>query len=379
MIKVENISKRYGNHYAVKDLSFEIEKGKVYGFLGPNGAGKTTTMNIMTGYIAASSGTVEVDGHDILKDGEEAKKCIGYLPELPPLYQDMSVKEFLDFVAELKGIAKADRAKQVGEVMEKTFITDMNHRLIKNLSKGYKQRVGLAQAMLGNPDIIILDEPTVGLDPKQIIEIRDLIRNLKEDHTVILSSHILSEVAEVCDKLMIIAKGHLIAQGTAEELLNSLGENDVVELIIHGNEDTVSETVKDIDGVTKTDVNEIGDGLVKCVLSFENGKEIRDELCAKLAAKNLAIYSMSSNSKTLEEIFLELTEENYVNDFIEKQEAQKQAEAEAKKNAEKTEADGEAENEVEPETEAEAEPEPEPDTAETEEQTPAEDEVKEEE
>lgn len=323
MIKVENISKRYGDHYAVKDLSFEIEKGKVYGFLGPNGAGKTTTMNIMTGYIAASGGTVTVNDHDILKDGEAAKKCIGYLPELPPLYQDMTVFEYLKFVAELKCVPKAERTKSIEDVMDRTFITDMKNRLIKNLSKGYKQRVGLAQAMLGNPDIIILDEPTVGLDPKQIIEIRDLIRSLKENHTVILSSHILSEVAEVCDKLMIIAKGHLIAEGTAEELLGSLGDNNTIEVLIHGDVEDVVEAVKGIDGVTKYDTAFAGEDLVKCIISFDKDIEIRDELCSKLASKGLAIYGMTSNSKTLEEIFLELTDEAYVNRFIEEKETAK--------------------------------------------------------
>ena len=325
MIKVENISKRYGNHYAVSDLSCEFEKGKVYGFLGPNGAGKTTTMNIMTGYIAASSGTVEIDGHDILKDGEEAKKCIGYLPEIPPLYQDMTVKEYLDFVVELKGVAKKARAAQVKEVMEKTFISDMQGRLIKNLSKGYKQRVGLAQAMLGNPDIIILDEPTVGLDPKQIIEIRELIRELKENHTVILSSHILSEVAEVCDKLMIIAKGHLIAEGTAEELLSSLGDNNTVEITVKGRKEDVESAVSGIEGVINTVTEQLNDCLTKCVLSFDKNVEIRDELCIRLAQKKLAIYSMSSDTKTLEEIFIELTDETYVNKFIEEKEAEKKA------------------------------------------------------
>jgi len=249
MIKVSNLSKKYGDHYAVKNLSFEIDKGKVYGFLGPNGAGKSTTMNIMTGYIAASAGNVEIDGHDILKEAEEAKKCIGYLPEIPPLYQDMTVKEYLDFVAELKKVDKKERKNQVEEVMKKTFITDMQKRLIKNLSKGYKQRVGLAQAMLGNPDVIILDEPTVGLDPKQIIEIRELIRELKKEHTVILSSHILSEVAEVCDEIMIIAKGRLVASGSEEKLLKELGSSNTIELTAKGSKKEVSEIIKSIDGV----------------------------------------------------------------------------------------------------------------------------------
>ncbi|MFR3034382.1 MAG: ABC transporter ATP-binding protein, partial [Blautia hydrogenotrophica] len=193
MIEVKNLVKRYGDHLAVDDLSFTIEEGKIYGFLGPNGAGKSTTMNMITGYIASTSGDIFIDGHNILEEPEQAKKCIGYLPEQPPVYGDMTVEEYLKFVSELKKIPKERRMSDISEVMELVKITDMSHRLIKNLSKGYRQRVGLAQAILGYPEVIILDEPTVGLDPKQIIEIRDLIKSLKEKHTVILSSHILSE------------------------------------------------------------------------------------------------------------------------------------------------------------------------------------------
>jgi len=334
MIKVSNLSKKYGDHYAVKNLSFEIEKGKVYGFLGPNGAGKSTTMNIMTGYIAASAGDVEIDGHDILKEAEEAKKCIGYLPEMPPLYQDMTVKEYLDFVAELKKVAKTDRKKQVEEVMKKTFITDMQGRLIKNLSKGYKQRVGLAQAMIGNPDVIILDEPTVGLDPKQIIEIRELIRELKKEHTVILSSHILSEVAEVCDEIMIIAKGRLVASGSAENLLKELGSSNTIELTAKGSKKEVSEIVKSIDGVKSCTVDNAAGGCVECFISYDDKKEIRDDLCKKLVSKNIFIYRLLNNSKSLEDIFLELTDDAYV-EKIEREEAAKEAEEKAKKEAEK--------------------------------------------
>ena len=198
MIEVNNLVKRYGDHTAVDHLSFKIEKGKIYGFLGPNGAGKSTTMNMITGYIASTEGTVTIDGHDILDEPEQAKKCIGYLPEMPPLYFDMTVGEYMNFVADLKKIPKDQKKSMVEEVMEMVKITDMKNRLIKNLSKGYRQRVGLAQAILGYPEVIILDEPTVGLDPKQIIEIRDLIKSLKKKHTVILSSHILSEVSAVC-------------------------------------------------------------------------------------------------------------------------------------------------------------------------------------
>ena len=214
MIEVENLVKRYGNHLAVDHLTFQVESGKIYGFLGPNGAGKSTTMNMMTGYIAPTEGTVRINGFDIQKNAEEAKRCIGYLPEIPPLYQDMTVLEYLRFAAALKKIPKKEVEKQLVDIMEMTMTTDVSERLIKNLSKGYKQRVGLAQAILGYPEVIILDEPTVGLDPKQIIEIRELIRSLSEKHTVILSSHILSEVQAVCDEIMILSKGKLVACDT---------------------------------------------------------------------------------------------------------------------------------------------------------------------
>ena len=210
-IQIENLVKKYGDNIAVNGLNLNLEKGKVYGFLGPNGAGKSTTMNIITGYIGATSGTVKIDGYDIFKEPEKAKKCVGYLPEIPPLYQDMTVKEYLVFVAELKKLEKSLRAGYVKEAMKITKTEEVSGRLIRNLSKGYRQRVGFAQAVLGYPEIIILDEPTVGLDPKQIIEIRDLIKELGKNHTVILSSHILSEISAVCDHIFIISKGKLVA------------------------------------------------------------------------------------------------------------------------------------------------------------------------
>lgn len=218
MIQVKKLVKKYGGHVAVDDLTFTVEQGKIYGFLGPNGAGKTTTMNVMTGYIAANGGTVIIDGHDILKEPLKAKACIGYLPEVPPLYPDMTVREFLLFAAELKKLPKTERKKQVQELMERLELDEMKNRLIRNLSKGYRQRVGLAQALVGNPKVLILDEPMVGLDPKQIIEMRDLIKGLAGEHTVILSSHILSEISAVCDHIMIISRGKLAASGSPDEL-----------------------------------------------------------------------------------------------------------------------------------------------------------------
>ena len=222
MIEIDNLVKKYGEHVAVDHLSLTVEPGKIYGFLGPNGAGKSTTMNIITGYLGATSGTVTINGHDIFKEPEEAKKCVGYLPEIPPLYTDMTVLEYLNFVAELKKLEKGLRKRYVEEAMETTGILDVKNRMIRNLSKGYRQRVGFAQAILGYPEIIILDEPTVGLDPKQIIEIRDLIRKLGEKHTVILSSHILTEISAVCDHVFIISKGKLVASDSTENLLEQM-------------------------------------------------------------------------------------------------------------------------------------------------------------
>ena len=218
MIEVKHLCRKYGEHRAVDDLSFTIENGYVYGFLGPNGAGKSTTMNMITGCLAATSGQVLIDGYDIFEDAQEVKKRIGYLPEIPPLYQDMTVREFLNFVAKAKGVPKQALDEQLFSVVSLAGLEEVEERLIKNLSKGYKQRVGIAQALLANPEIIILDEPTVGLDPKQIIEVRDLIRELGKDHTVILSSHILSEVRSVCDRILIISKGKLVANDTPENL-----------------------------------------------------------------------------------------------------------------------------------------------------------------
>lgn len=248
MIEVSNLTKKYGKHEAVKDLSFHVEKGQIYGFLGPNGAGKSTTMNVITGYLCATEGTVTVNGYDTFKEPEKAKAQIGYLPELPPLYPDMTVTEYLKFVAKLKKIAKSERKTMIDEAMELTSITDVSSRLIKNLSKGYKQRVGLAQAILGYPEVIILDEPTVGLDPKQIIEIRDLIKKLGEKHTVILSSHILSEVSAVCDQIMIMSHGQLVANDTPDNLANLLSENHSSELHIKGTPEQlekVRQTIED--------------------------------------------------------------------------------------------------------------------------------------
>lgn len=308
MIEVKHLTKKYGTHLAVDDLSFTIEKGRIYGFLGPNGAGKSTTMNIMTGYIGATSGEVIINGHNILEEPEKAKKCIGYLPEIPPLYLDMTVSEYLHFAAELKKVPKADRDAQVMKVMELIKLVDMKDRLIKNLSKGYRQRTGLAAAILDFPDIIILDEPTVGLDPKQIIEIRELIRTLAKDHTVILSSHILAEVQEICDDILIISKGKLIAEGSPDELEELTQGKETIELTILADETSVKQVLSDfsdIDEVNWLDVNEDS-----CHIQINTNKDSQ-EICAglslKFAQKKMPVTQMFVNKATLEDIFLELT------------------------------------------------------------------------
>lgn len=295
MIEVNNLVKRYGDHTAVDHLSFKIEKGKIYGFLGPNGAGKSTTMNMITGYIASTEGTVTIDGHDILDEPEEAKKCIGYLPEMPPLYFDMTVGEYMSFVADLKKIPKNQKKSMVEEVMEMVKITDMKNRLIKNLSKGYRQRVGLAQAILGYPEVIILDEPTVGLDPKQIIEIRDLIKSLKKKHTVILSSHILSEVSAVCDYVLIISHGKLVASDTPENLGKLAEGSNTLNLLVKGDKDHIRIAlgqISDIKDIKIEDAKE--EHAWNVMLSTKEDMDIREEVFFKMADAHCPILEMQS-------------------------------------------------------------------------------------
>lgn len=309
MIEVKNLVKKYGDHTAVDHLSFQIEKGKIYGFLGPNGAGKSTTMNMITGYIASTEGQVIIDGHDILEEPEAAKKCIGYLPEQPPLYFDMTVLEYLKFAADLKKIPKDKRNSMVEEVMEMVKIEDMKNRLIKNLSKGYRQRVGLAQAILGYPEVIILDEPTVGLDPKQIIEIRSLIMDLKKKHTVILSSHILSEVSAICDYVLIISHGKLVASDTPDNLGRlAEGSNNLI-MLVKGSQEFIRSGLEELDGVKEIHISVDKDpDLWKVTVSTEENVDIREQVFYKMAEKNCPILEMQSKKVSLEEIFLELTE-----------------------------------------------------------------------
>ena len=306
MIEVKNLVKKYGDHTAVDHLSFTVEKGQIYGFLGPNGAGKSTTMNIMTGYLGATDGEVLINGHDILKEPEAAKKSIGYLPELPPLYMDMTVMEYLKFSTELKKIKKEDREAEIEKALKLVKLADVQDRLIKNLSKGYKQRVGLAQAILGFPEIIILDEPTVGLDPKQIIEIRELIRELAKEHTVILSSHILAEIREVCDYIMIISKGKLVASDTPEHLEELMNGSDTIHIETRAEEETVREILsglKDIEDVTYTQENEI----LKAEVKTKERKDIREAIFSVFAEAQCPLLTLQKTTVSLEEVFLELT------------------------------------------------------------------------
>ncbi|MGN0265326.1 MAG: ABC transporter ATP-binding protein [Oliverpabstia sp.] len=316
MIEVKNLVKKYGDHLAVDHLSFHVDEGQIYGFLGPNGAGKSTTMNIMTGYIASTEGEVLINGMNILDEPEKVKKCIGYLPEQPPLYFDMTVEEYLKFAAELKKIKKAERRDQIEQVMEMTGIAAMRERLIRNLSKGYRQRVGLAQAILGYPEILILDEPTVGLDPKQIIEIRELIRSLSKNHTIILSSHILSEISAVCDYVMIINHGKLVASDTTENLEKMTMGSNTLEMEVKGKKEDVKkmlESVEEIQSLEWDDKdqknNENGEEhTVSFTIKTDESVDIREKLFYKLAEARISILKMQATRVSLEDVFLELTE-----------------------------------------------------------------------
>ncbi|MCI7087249.1 MAG: ABC transporter ATP-binding protein [Lachnobacterium sp.] len=307
MIEIDNLVKKYGEHVAVDHLSLTVEPGKIYGFLGPNGAGKSTTMNIITGYLGATSGTVTINGHDIFKEPEEAKKCVGYLPEIPPLYADMTVLEYLNFVAELKKLQKSLRKRYVEEAMETTGILDVKNRMIRNLSKGYRQRVGFAQAILGYPEIIILDEPTVGLDPKQIIEIRDLIKKLGEKHTVILSSHILTEISAVCDHVFIISKGKLVASDSTENLLDQMSGAQEIELTVRSEADRAKALLEEIEYVDHADLKDAKEGSI--LVRAKSGNDIREEVFRLMAENHIPVLEMRTVTKSLEDVFLQITQE----------------------------------------------------------------------
>ncbi|MBQ9947502.1 MAG: ATP-binding cassette domain-containing protein [Oscillospiraceae bacterium] len=307
MIEVKNLSKSYGSKQAVKNISFTASESEILGFLGPNGAGKSTTMNILTGYLSSSGGQALINGVDILEDPVTAKKDIGYLPEQPPLYLDMTVMEYLNFVYDLKK-CKLPRRSHLAEICSLVKITDVSKRVIRNLSKGYKQRVGLAQALVGNPKVLILDEPTVGLDPKQIIEIRTLIRKLGKNHTVILSSHILSEVQAVCDRIVVIDKGRLVANDTTENLSHNLSADHKLIVQIEGPSREVKALLESIPDMVEVHLNrEVDKGVSEYSLNAKEGADIRREVFKRMASRNYPILLMRSSELTLEEIFLKLT------------------------------------------------------------------------
>ncbi len=308
MISVTGLSKRYGTHLAVENVSFEIKKGEVVGFLGPNGAGKSTIMNILTGYLSMTQGKVEVDGFDVSEHPEEAKRRIGYLPEIPPLYIDMKVREYLNFIYDLKKV-KYPKKAHINEILKLMKIDNVQNRLIKNLSKGYRQRVGFAQALVGNPDVLILDEPTVGLDPKQIIEIRKLIAMLGKNHTIILSSHILSEIQAVCERVIIINKGQLIADDTAENLgAKLLSDHSLVARIVCNESDMLAalSSVKGVKNVTSLGRKE--EGAYDFLIEPEAGTDIRAEVFDRVVSRDKKLLALTNNSASLEQVFLRLTE-----------------------------------------------------------------------
>jgi len=308
MIEVRNLTKRYGANHALSNLNFSVEEGDILGFLGPNGAGKTTTMNIITGYLSATSGTVSVDGFDVLENPYDVKSRIGYLPEQPPLYLDMTVKEYLYFMYELKRV-RLPREEHLKEICELVRLGDVYGRPIKNLSKGYRQRVGLAQALLGNPPVLILDEPTVGLDPKQIIEIRNLIKQLGKKHTVILSSHILSEVQAVCNRIIVIHKGTIVADGTSESLSREIVSDRRLTVRVEGPRDKVYRVLKELPGIQRAEeAGEKEPGVYEFVLEAKPGADIRRGLFNRLSEKNWPIMGLKTAELNLEDIFLSLTE-----------------------------------------------------------------------
>ena len=308
MIEVKNLVKRYGDHTAVDHLTFTAPKGQILGFLGPNGAGKSTTMNIITGYMSATEGTVTVDGVDVYEEPEKVKKMIGYLPEFPPLYPDMTVLEYLNFAADIKKVSKKEKKQMIGEIMEATGITPMADRLIKHLSKGYKQRVGLAQAIMGYPEVILLDEPTVGLDPKQIIEIRELIKKLSKNHTIILSSHIMQEVSAVCDSVLIIDKGRMILQDKPENLSTRLGSTGGLKLTVKGGRDKVLAELGKISRIISMEEQEpSGEGMVDLTVYCKENDDIREEVFYAMSEAKLPILEMHMIRMSLEDIFLKVT------------------------------------------------------------------------
>lgn len=310
MIEVDHLTKSYGKNLAVNDISFTVEKGEILGFLGPNGAGKTTTMRILTGYLPATTGSARIAGFDVFEKSMEVRRRIGYLPETPPLYPEMNVHAYLEFVARIKGVPGSEIAKRVERAMEMANLTDRRNELIKRLSRGFKQRVGIAQAIVHNPDVVILDEPTVGLDPKQIIEMRKLIKGLAGEHTIILSTHILPEASQTCDRVVIINRGRIAAVDTPENLTTQLKGSERVHMEVRGEEEALREAFDQVEGVTKVDVEAIENSdHLKAIVESESGTDLRGKLAAAVIDKGLELFELKAVSLSLEDIFLQLTTE----------------------------------------------------------------------
>lgn len=307
MVEVKKLTKNYGNIKAVDNISFTVGEGEILGFLGPNGAGKSTTMNIITGYISSTSGTVTIDGKEILENPKEAKAKIGYLPEIPPLYTDMTVKKYLEFMFNLKKV-KLPKKEHIEEVMRLVRITEQADRIIKNLSKGYRQRVGFAQALLGNPPVLILDEPTVGLDPMQIIEIRKLIKSLGKKHTIILSSHVLSEISATCDRILVISNGKIVADAKTDELSSSTAGEEKLALVVEGAASDIISAIKNIPAVIRVNkISEKNGNSAKYMVEYEKDHDVRRDVFNAMARIGCPILDMQSGNETLEEMFLKLT------------------------------------------------------------------------
>ncbi|MBQ5399088.1 MAG: ATP-binding cassette domain-containing protein [Ruminococcus sp.] len=314
MVEVKNLTKRYGSMTVVDNISFTVGEGEILGFLGPNGAGKSTTMNMITGYISSNSGTVTVDGYEVLENPKKVKSSIGYLPEIPPLYVDMTVKKYLEFMFDLKKV-KLPKKEHIEEVMRLVKISDVANRIIKHLSKGYRQRVGFAQALLGNPPVLILDEPTVGLDPQQIIEIRNLIKSLGKKHTIIFSSHVLSEISATCDRIVVISNGKIVADTKASELSTVVSGNQKLRLDIEGSQGTVLNALKVIPGVLKIKKQrDINDKTSRYLIEYQNGIDIRRDVFKAIAQADCVILDMQSGNETLEDSFLKLVTQDQTKD-----------------------------------------------------------------
>ena len=321
MIEVQNLTKSFGDKTAVDHISFSVKKGEILGFLGPNGAGKTTTMRVLTGYLPATGGTAKIAGFDVFDDSMEVRRRIGYLPENPPLYFDMTVSAYLDFVARIKNVPAEKRAARVEAALEMAKITDKRGELIKRLSRGYKQRVGLAQAIVHDPDVIILDEPTVGLDPKQIIEVRNLIKGLAGSHTIILSTHILPEVSMTCDRVVIINHGKIVAVDTPENLTLQLKGGERIRVEVQAPEKPLRETLTQISGVRKVGINSLGSaGRLVVTVEASQGQDLRSQVAAKIVGQGWPLYELRGMNLSLEEIFLQLTTEDAAHSAGEKAE-----------------------------------------------------------